>query len=158
MKKTGLFQLIIFIICGAMCAFALGSCTQAGPEDLDIEALAHKLGTEIVYDDELVRLSDDMVKKVYVFSADQLVVWAGSGATAEKIIVGQAESAAAAKRLEEEFKNYLDAEIKRYENYVPAELVRLDDAVVMRSGRYVAYCVTADYRVAEEIIKLAFLR
>ena len=45
---------------------------------------------------------------------------------------------------------------KSFESYIPEQAKKISDALIIRSGCYIAVCVTTDTDTAKEIILAAF--
>ncbi|MBR2305425.1 MAG: DUF4358 domain-containing protein, partial [Ruminococcus sp.] len=162
------------ILCAAMCAVmaisgaALTGCGDSGDSSgsgksssakadtkLDAAAIADKLFNEIEYKDQLVELSEEKVEAVVGVSKDKFKVakvYRGSGATAEEIDCFEASDEDAAKEIYDVLKTYLEDQKKRYADYAPGEMDKLEKAVVVQNGKYVFMSISDDDAKAKEII------
>jgi hypothetical protein len=166
MKRT------ICILAAAVMAASAAVMTSCGSESTDsgeesaasVQAevsltaseTADKLKSDITYDDQLNELSSDMVEKLYGISSDKYTdgkVYIGSGgATAEEIACFDAADETAAEEIKTACETRVAAQIKQFENYVPAELDKLNDPVIVVKGTSVYMCVSNDNAKAKEII------
>jgi hypothetical protein len=167
MKKT---ICILAAAVMAVSASALASCGNSGSDDstadsaaaaqTDVSAsasdIADKLKSDITYVDQLNELSAEMVEKLYGISSDKYTdgkVYIGSGgATAEEIACFDAVDESAAEEIKTACETRVSNQIKQFENYVPAELDKLNDPVIVVKGSSVYMCVSDDNSKAEEII------
>ncbi len=83
---------------------------------------------------------------------EKCAVYLGTGATAEEIAVFKAKSADAAKAIAEAFSARRDSQITAYKNYVPAEVPKLERAIVQSRGVYAVYVTAAEADGADKII------
>ena len=71
-------------------------------------------------------------------------VYVSTGATAEEIAVFEAVDADAAQRIEAAVLQRIADQKTSFEDYLPAELPRLEDPFLFVKGRYVVLCIS-DY-------------
>lgn len=117
----------------------------------DIEQLALKLSTDVPFDDELIRLQDDAVSLVYNFGGNSTVVYAGSGATPEIIIIVECTDSTEAESAAAKIKTYIDDQITLFTDYNPSQVPKLETAVCSAYGRY-AICAVSDDSAAVQIV------
>ena len=100
-------------------------------------------------------LSEEKVEAVVGVSKDKFKVakvYRGSGATAEEIDCFEASDEDAAKEIYDVLKTYLEDQKKRYADYAPGEMDKLEKAVVVQNGKYVFMSISDDDAKAKEII------
>ena len=117
-----------------MLGIAAAGCGGSG-KDVDVNGLSDALHSQIAYKDELAPIDLDTAKMFYSFSdADitEAVFYESSGATAEEIAVIKCGSEAEAGKAEDVLRNRVSEQIESYKDYVPAELEKLNAAVVYR--------------------------
>ena len=143
-------------IFAAFLAGIMALCAGCGAKkdiEIDIDALAADLTAGIVFDDEMSLIDDGMIPMIYNADVyEDAVLYMGSGATAEEIAVFECENETRAKGALDEAKSHIESQIISYEGYIPEEVQRLEQAVVLQEGRYVIVAVTADPAAAEKII------
>lgn len=147
MKKKILAALI------AAVTLTFSGCGSKSEPEINIDDLAADLASGVAFDDELSLIDDGMITMVYdtdVF--EDAVLYMGSGATAEEIAVFACEDKTAAAGALDEAKAHIESQIVSYEDYVPEEVQRLEEAIVRQEGRYVIVVVTADTDAAEKVI------
>ena len=162
------------IICAAMCAVmaisgaALTGCGDSGDSSgsgkstassadtkLDAAAIADKLFNDIEYKDQLVELSEEKVEGVVGIPKDKFKVakvYRGSGATAEEIDCFEAVDEDSAEFIYKTLQTYLEDQKKRYADYAPGEMDKLEKAVGVQNGKYVFMSISDDDAKAKEII------
>lgn len=141
---------------GVFACAVLASCgEQAENVEVDINALAEALDTGITYQDPLEKLDDDMVGMLYSVDGlvDASVVYMGSGATAEEIAVFDCVDADTAKnKVKPIVEDHVKSQIEAFENYVPEEVAKLNEAVIRQVGEYVVLSVSNDVDGANKIL------
>ena len=122
--------------------FGLAGCGATGGS-LDIQALAEDLLKNGEFSDELWKIDDSMVKKLYnVDDYTQALVYVGSGATAEELALFAFPSEDAAAQGLQKAKDRLESQIADYRTYLPQEVPNLQNAVAEQWGKYVIVCVS----------------
>ena len=130
--------------------------TSEADKTIDVNAAADRFKNEIKWVDTLNVLEDDMVEKITGVKADlynsaRIYVGAG-GATAEEIAVFEAKDITAADNIKKAYEERIEAQKKAFENYVPGELVKLNDPLLTTAKNYVFVCISDDRSKAMEIL------
>lgn len=137
---------------------AASSAKSSQAAAVDVTKVADRLLNEIKYDDKLAEaekesidvicpgLPKDKIKamKIYVSS---------SGGTSEEIAAFEANDEETAKEIETKLNERVEAQKTSFKNYVPEELKRLENALVIRKGNYVYLSVSGDPDKAKSIIE-----
>lgn len=153
--KTTVTAMMLAVIL-MLSVFLAGCGGEKEPVTIDTDAAAKAILDGVRFEDTLAQLDDEAVKYLYGF--DDTVkgtVYVGSGATAEEIAVFEAASEEAGETLKADVEQHVADQIESYRNYVPAEVDRLEKAIIIREGKYVLLCVTDDTAAAESIMKEA---
>ncbi|MCR5357692.1 MAG: DUF4358 domain-containing protein [Lachnospiraceae bacterium] len=127
-----------------------------GNADVDAGALADELKGQVTYNDDLSAIDLDTAGMFYSFGdADitEAYFYESSGATAEEIAVIKCSSDADAGKVEEILKRRVEEQKESFKDYVPAELEKLNTAIVQRSGKCVILSVSDEPDKARDIIK-----
>lgn len=77
----------------------------------------------------------------------------GSGAYPDELAVFRFNDEAGAKAGAEAVQSRLDGQIAVYKDYTPDEMYKLDEAVIITEGNWVAFAACADNARAKEIIE-----
>lgn len=85
--------------------------------------------------------------------AEMSVFICGSGAYPDELAVFKFNDEASAQAGAEAVKNRLDSQTAIYKDYTPAEMYKLDEAVIITEGNWVAFAACADNARAKEIIE-----
>ena len=155
MKKKNIF-LNLAAICSMASVLLLG-CGSSSPVSGDTAALTTSLTSDISYDNELSELSEeDITNYVTVEDGVKGVMYMSSGSTAEEVAVFTAPDEATASTMKNNVQEFLNDQKTSFEDYIPEEAQRIDDAVLVVNGNYVILCVSGDSDKAQEIIDNAF--
>ena len=151
MKKLKSFAVIA---AGVVAAAMLTGC---GGTTVDTDALVQSLLNDVSYTQELTQLTEEQVEN-YITMEDEVevVMYMGSGSTAEEFAVFTAKDADTALTMKANVEMFLDDQAASFEAYIPEEAKRVEDAVVVQNGNYVVFCVSDDAAKAESVIKEAF--
>ena len=145
MRKAALVWAVLLL---ALTISACGGKTQA----VDVDQLAGELLEQVGFEDELTELDESMVAALYgVENAQEQKVYLSGGATAEEVAVFRFATEEEAQAGYDALEQRLESRKTDYANYMPDEAARLDNAVLERSGCFVALCVSAG-DTAKEII------
>lgn len=131
---------------GAVVLFAsallLAACGNE-KKDIDVNALAGELLEKVEFVDELSQADQETVERLYhINDAVSQCVYIGSGATAEEIAVFELKDEAAAIDAKDAALQRIKEQKESFESYIPQEVEKLDQAIVMVSGKYLIVCVS----------------
>lgn len=134
-------------------ALLLAGCGTKDTKNVDAAKAADDLKSALTFQDELSEATQELRDRTYGISADDVVsgkLYLSSGATAEEIAVFEAKDDAAAERLLAAAKERVEAQKTAFEDYAPAEMTKLNNAVVERNGKIVALCIADDSSAAQK--------
>lgn len=125
-------------------------------ETVDAAAVADKLKDGIEFKDEMAELDEAKIEKIIGVAADSYVKGkvyvSSSGGTAEEIDCFEAKDEDSAKTIADTLTARVESQKKVFENYVPEEMTKLNDPVLVTKGNYVFLCLSNDNDKAKEII------
>ena len=150
MKKLTAMLLAIVML-AALCACGGG----AQEKDVDLSALAAELVASDAFSDILNQPADGVAARLYDIedgAAKQVILYVGTGATAEEIFLAEATDAAAASALKAACEARVADQTSVFANYAPGDVAKLDDAILVTSGNYVILVVAADAAAARSIV------
>ena len=136
----------------ALCALLIGCGKKA---DFDVDSLATDLDTKITYADGLSPMDLEMAGMFLNLSdvnVTKAAIYEGSGGTAEEIVVLECATDEDAQKAEQVLKTRVDEQIESFTDYVPAELTKLNAAVIKVSGKYAVLSVSDSPDEAKKII------
>ena len=134
-------------------AFALAGCGGGdGGAEIDINGLGQQLVEAAEFGEPMNALDGDVALGLYAApEGASVAAWAGTGATAEEVAVFDAGSAENAAALKSGLEQRNQSRIELYAGYNPAEVPKLEDAVILTGGPYVVLIVAADASAAKAI-------
>lgn len=140
------------LICGLLCA-GLAACGGGAKEPFDPETTARTLlDTPGVFTETLERLDQAVAAGEYGLEGQggsELVCYYSPGGTAEEVTVVAFEDEAMARDFVDAARAHLEDKAEENRSYRPAELPKLEQAVVERRGGTVLVLVCADYEAAQ---------
>jgi hypothetical protein len=147
---------VFLFIIAALSALAFSACEKADPFanlQLDIEKVALDIHENGKFIDDLERLDDATVPYIYdLGNPDKIVVYAGSGATPEEIIVVEYPDPGARAAAYEKLDSHLKEQRKIFDDYNAEYRPLLDDPLIVQAGKYLIYCVSDDYDTSEAVL------
>ena len=133
-------KILGILLAGCVLLGAAG-CSSSEAKDVDLEALGSSVMEKISFTSQLTELTENVIGSFYAFDSadvDDYVVYVnGTGATAEEVALFKASSAEAADRIYELAESRIEDLKFQFENYVPAEMTKLNDPVLIKDGNYV---------------------
>lgn len=148
-KEIYIIILIIIIILGAILF------TNNKKEiTIDINKLADDITQNTQFTDELIKIDDETITKLYnINNANSQVVYISSGATAEEIAIFDFENEDECKIALEKAKQRIENQKNSFKNYMPKEMEKLENAIIENKNHYLIVCVTDNQEGVEEILK-----
>lgn len=121
---------------------------------IDVDALITKVLDEVVFETELNRLDDSVAAgMVETTEGTKLQIYMGNGTYADELLVMTAKNEEDAKKNQENASVHLEETKAAFNDYIPEEAKKIENAVSIRCGCYVIVCVTSDYETAEKTIQ-----
>ena len=151
MKKA-----ITLIVCMALTAALLAAC-GAQPAAPDLDELALQLRDSAGFGEEMYLLDEGIARELYGLGTDaSCVAWSGAGATAEELAVFETASAGDAQELLERLWERNESRIADYGSYLPDEVPKLENSLILAEGRFVLLCTAQDSSGARQLWKATF--
>lgn len=151
MKKA-----ITLIVCMALTAALLAAC-GAQPAEPDLDELAFQLKDSANFGEEMYLLDEGIARELYGLGTDaSCVAWSGAGATAEELAVFETASAGDAQELLERLWERNESRIADYGSYLPDEVPKLENSLILAEGRFVLLCTAQDSSGARQLWKATF--
>jgi hypothetical protein len=153
-------RLIPAVVIAILLIPAFAAC--GGPEkpdaELNIRDLAKTLIDGIAFADQMDAASDGAFHALYAVNPDDeaivdFVLYTSTGATAEEVSVIKTNGAEGADDVFALVQRRISSQKSEFEDYIPNELAKLSDPVLVRSGKYIILCVSNDNASAEKLIE-----
>ena len=140
------------VLAAALACLLLAGCGKTEKE-LDMEALANDLLEGGVFEETLYPAEESAIPLLLGFeTACEGLVYVGTGATAEELVLFHAGDEDEAGQLKENLSEHLADRTEQYSGYLPQEAYKLENAIVRQYGAYVILCIAADSAAAQDII------
>lgn len=164
MKRKNVTRITLGIMLLLMTLFTACSSEKTQEEtttafSLEIAEISQTVLDAGVFEDELAAIDtsySEMLMGIAASDYTNAIICGSSGATAEMVAVFETADSDAASSLKEKCEAYVTRQTQSYADYKPAEVDKLDHAVIKSSGQYVILCVAKDYESAENIISEYF--
>lgn len=146
-------KLIVCLLTLAM-ILCLASC--GGDKDVDLEKLAKELLDSGAFTDQMSAPAEGVPQQIYGYDGadvEKCVMYYGTGATAEEIFLVKCVDSAAAGRLQSLCQTRAQNQIAAFESYVPAEVPKLQSAVIGTAGQYAVMVVSNDSSTCQGIVE-----
>lgn len=133
-------------------------CSQSGEKTITAPTaeVAQKLMDSLSFEYPLNELPEDAANRLYKLDGEILeeqAVYVGTGgALADEVSVWRVKDEKDAKTVEEAAQQRVENQKASFEDYVPAEMPKLEKAVITVDGDTVILCVSADPDKAKEVI------
>ena len=131
------------------------SCSAKETKDIDIGGLAQSILDEVQFKDQLTAVDDFTANSLYDMDEGLVtsqIVYVSSGATAEEVAVFECADEDGVSAVEEAAEQRISDMKEGFSDYIPAEMAKLEDPVLMVYGRYVIVCVSDDSSHARSVI------
>lgn len=151
MKKIGLIFLTTCMIFGI---FA-GCSQKTKTVSYDLDSLSSQLMSSGAFSDILSPVDIKIAASQYGFDEKDVTeskVLCSTQATTEEIGLFKCASEDAASKVKTAALARVKSQRETYESYAPAEMPKLDDAIVTQNGLYVFYIVSADSSKAQAVL------
>lgn len=153
MRKTAALIIALTFILAAFAGCSGGKDTST---DIVPATAAATLLNEITFKDTLVEVPGDVAKEWYRFDdnvTDFAIYKSGSGATAEEIAVIKTSDLKTAEATVQKRVDDLEFSFK---DYVPAELTKINDPVIVSKGDIVVLVLADDSSAAQKSVDALF--
>ena len=140
-KKAYIIIVVILII--AIAIFILKNMNKE--ITIDIDKLSENIIKNVDFEDEMNITDAETVRRLYnIDNAISEKVYLSSGATAEEVAIFEFENKENAKESVEKVNERIENQKSSYSGYVPKEVKRLEDAILIQKDKYIVFCVTED--------------
>ena len=124
--------------------------------EINIEDLASKIAETNAFEDKLEKVDSEMIMENYNFSSDEiekLVSYQGSGASSEEIVILQVKDKSKLDSVKEKINTRLQERKEAFESYLPKEVGKIENNILIVKGNYVILCIYNDNKQVNNILK-----
>lgn len=150
MRFVAVFSLMVVLLTG---------CGKTEVKTIDTGELADNLYSGVTWKDQLSEVDLSRALSVYGINTDAVAtgkIYMGTNATAEEIAVLEAASPEQVSAVEDGVKARVEAQLESFQSYNAAEVVKLENPLILTKGNYVILCVCDDKSEAEAIVDACF--
>ena len=141
-------------------ALLLAGCASndVSNKEIDMETVAADMVEATTFDEAPVKVSESYASNHYdLTGVESCVIYRNaSGGKAEECSIFKAKDADSVETVKSMLESHLEDQKTAFENYVPAEIYKLDNAVLTTKGNYVMLVVASDGSQAEAVFDKAF--
>lgn len=129
--------------------------TSGSGHTLDTEALAAAVLAKVSFDTEISRMEDSVVESMITKASEDTVaeLYMGEGTSADELLVVTVEDDSKLNAEIESVQKHLTDMQQSFQDYLPKEAKKINDAVILQSGHYIVACVSADKDTARSVIE-----
>lgn len=153
-KKIGIICIIILIILIGLAIMVIKEKDKN--IEINIEDLASKIVETNAFEDKLEKVDCEMIMENYNFSSDEiekLVSYQGSGASSEEIVILQVKDKSKLDSVKEKINTRLQERKEAFESYLPKEVGKIENNILIVKGNYVILCISNDNKQVNNILK-----
>ena len=146
------------ILCGALaCLLLLGGCRTVTVAAFEPEETVRAILDSGAFSEQLEELDPDIAVRLFRLPGDPeqyegTAVYYSTGATSEVVAVVRAGDTDRAAQAETALKQWVEAQIEATRNYQPAEVEKLEHAILETRGDTVLLVVAADWEAARKAV------
>ena len=151
MKKE--IWIIIIIMLIVIISVGILFTNKSKEVTIDINKLSEEIIQNIEFEDELNKVDNETINKLYnINNAISQTVYMSSGATAEEIAIFEFANKEDCKIASERANERIEEQKQSFKDYVPKEMKKLEDAIVMKKSNYLIVCITNNQAEVEKIL------
>lgn len=150
---------VIWMACCILMTGVLAGCGSSTGLTIDTGALAAELYEGITWQDQIQEVDLSKALSLYGISEDAVFtgsVYISTNATAEEIAVFEAVSGDEASAIKDKLETRVETQRSSFESYNPAEVPKLDNAVIQVKNTYVVLVVCDNTSEAKTILDNAW--
>lgn len=134
---------------------AAGEQENASGGEIDTEALVNEVLKSVKFDTKLSKMEDGVAKSMVVPTSKdtEIELYMGEGTCADELLL---VTVADEKQLSGEIevvRAHLISMQQSFQDYLPKEAKKIDDAIILQAGKYIVACVSSQKDEAKKIIE-----
>ncbi len=122
-------------------------------EEIETEELSEQLNSSVAFSELLTKTDTQYIEKRYSLNPkdySEVSAYVGTAAVCDEFVIVKTEATEAMK---EKLKKYVEQKRKTYEKYRPAEVGKLDSAIIETYNNAVVMIITADTENALDVYR-----
>lgn len=149
-KRIVIIPLLIAVLLLSLLA---GCGKKEDSQPIDAPALLDALRNKVTFDTELTEVEKDAA--LYfpgLPEKSEVKLYSGNGYFADELAMITLPDTSAAKDAVKVIEKHIEELRNQYQNYIPEEVSKIDNAIVCPIDRYVFLCITSDTKTADSIL------
>ena len=129
---------------------------QEQKEDaVDTKALAETALAEISFETDLERMKDTVAESMITVDNEntKIELYMGEGTCSDELLIVIVPETGSVKKEVENVQRHLTEMQQSFEDYLPKEAKKIDDAVILQTRNYIVACVSSDKDQAKKVIE-----
>lgn len=130
---------------------------EASGKKIDIDAVSKSFLEGIPFETPLTPIDAEVVQgMIELQEGSKCALYMGEGTFSDELLIVTSKSKSSAKKDQAAVESHLQEMKKSFEDYIPEQAVKVENAIVVRCGCYVVACVAKDSESAKKQIVDAF--
>lgn len=129
--------------------------TKKADAALDLEKLAEAVLAEVSFDTELTRMEDSVVGSMITTASEDtgVILYMGEGTCADELLIVTVSDSDQLDAEIESVQKHLNDMQQSFQDYLPKEAKKINDAVILQSRNYIVACVSGDQETARSVLE-----
>ena len=122
---------------------------------LDTGAFASTVIKKVDFDTKLEKMEDSVAQSMITTASEntRTELYMGEGTSADELLIVTVEDEDQMDQEIENVQKHLTDMRQSFQDYLPKEAKKIDDAVILQSGKYIVACVSGDKDTAGSVIR-----
>jgi hypothetical protein len=128
---------------------------SADTQKLDTDAFARTVLEKAAFDTKLEKMDSSVAQSMISTAADdtKTELYMGEGTSADELLIVTVKDESQMELEIENVQKHLTDMQQSFQDYLPKEAKKINDAVILQSGRYIVACVSEDKDKAADVIR-----
>lgn len=122
---------------------------------INIEELAQRIVKSSSFEDSLEKVDNELIMNTYGFlpdSIEEIISYQGSGASSEEVLILKVKDVNNVNNEKEIIETRLNEKKDAYASYMPEEVNKIENRILIEKGNYLILCICNDYDTVNNII------
>lgn len=122
---------------------------------VDTKTLAETVISEVAFETELVRMDETVIESMITTAQEgtSVELYMGEGTCSDELLIVTAPDEASTQAEIENVQKHLTEMQQSFQDYLPKEAKKIDDAVILQMKNYIVACVSSDGDNAKRVIE-----
>lgn len=129
--------------------------TKQADSTLDTKAFASTVIKKVDFDTKLEKMDASVAQSMITTASEDTSteLYMGEGTSADELLIVTVEDESQMDQEIENVQKHLTDMQQSFQDYLPKEAKKIDDAVILQSGKYIVACVSGDKDTAGSVIR-----